>query len=83
MSYLAHAVVENRHGLAADGTAEREASVLLSEFPDSGGRITWGGDKAYDTVEHVALVRELGATPHRPRTIPTDRAPLTDARPAC
>ena len=37
---------------------------LLSEFPDSGGRITWGGDKAYDTVEHVALVRELGATPH-------------------
>src|SRR5256885_12917761 len=37
---------------------------MLSEFPDSGGRITWGGDKAYDTVEHVALVRELGATPH-------------------
>ncbi len=72
MSYLGHAVVENRHGLVAaamatqaDGTAEREASVLLlSEFPDSGGRITWGGDKAYDTVEHVALVRELGATPH-------------------
>src|SRR6266550_733905 len=56
MSYLGHAVVENRHGLVAaamatqaDGTAEREASVLmLSEFPDSGGRITWGGDKAYD-----------------------------------
>jgi len=72
MSYLGHAVVENRHGLVAaamatqaDGTAEREASVLmLSEFPDNGGRITWGGDKAYDTVEHVALVRELGATPH-------------------
>src|SRR5882724_6589965 len=49
----------------ADGTAEREASVLmLSEFPDNGGRITWGGDKAYDTVEHVALLRELAATPH-------------------
>jgi len=65
-------VVENRHGLVAaamatqaDGTAEREASVLmLSEFPDNGGRITWGGDKAYDTVEHVALLRELAATPH-------------------
>src|SRR6266700_4867569 len=72
MSYLGHAVVENRHGLVAaamatqaDGTAEREASVLmLSELPDNGGRITWGGDKAYDTVEHVALVRALGATPH-------------------
>jgi transposase len=72
MSYLGHAVVENRHGLVAaamatqaDGTAEREASILmLSEFPDIGGRITWGGDKAYDTQEHVTLVRALGATPH-------------------
>jgi transposase len=72
MSYLGHAVVENRHGLVAaamatqaDGRAEREASILLlSELPDNGGRITWGGDKAYDTEEHVALVRELGATPH-------------------
>lgn len=72
MSYLGHAVVENRHGLVAaamatqaDGTAEREASILmLSEFPDTSKRITWGGDKAYDTKEHVALVRELGATPH-------------------
>lgn len=72
MSYLGHAVVENRHGLVAaamatqaDGTVEREASILLlSEFADTGKRITWGGDKAYDTEEHVALVRELGATPH-------------------
>lgn len=54
MSYLGHAVVENRHGLVAaamatqaDGTAEREASILmLSEFPDTDKRITWGGDKA-------------------------------------
>jgi IS5 family transposase len=37
---------------------------MLSEFPDTDKRITWGGDKAYDTEEHVALVRELGATPH-------------------
>jgi transposase len=72
MSYLGHAVVENRHGLIAaamatqaDGTAEREASILmLSEFPETAGRITWGGDRAYDTEEHVSLVRELGATPH-------------------
>jgi transposase len=72
MSYLGHAVVENRHGLVvaamattADGTGERDASILLlSEFPETPERITWGGDKAYDTEEHVSLVRELGATPH-------------------
>lgn len=72
MSYLGHAVVENRNGLVAaamathaDGRAEREASLLLlSEFPNTARPITWGGDKAYDTAEHVALVRELGATPH-------------------
>jgi transposase len=65
ISYLGHAVVENRHGLiaaamatTADGTAEREASILLlSEFPETGERITWGGDNA-------GMVRELGATPH-------------------
>jgi len=87
VSYLGHAVVENRHGLVAaamatqaDGTAEREASVLmLSEFPDSGGRITWGGDKAYDTVEHVALVRELGATP-RVAQNDTNRQSAIDGR---
>lgn len=72
MSYLGHTVVENRHGLVvaamattADGTAERDASILLlREFPETPKRITWGGDKAYDTEEHVSLVRELGATPH-------------------
>ena len=72
LSYLGHAVVENRNGLivaamstTADGTAEREASILmLSEFPDRCKSITWGGDKAYDTQEHVRLVRELGAIPH-------------------
>lgn len=72
LSYLGHAVVENRHGLVvaamattADGTAEREASILmLSEFADRNKPITWGGDKAYDTEEHVKLVRELGAVPH-------------------
>jgi transposase len=72
MSYLGHAVVENRHGLVvaamattADGTAERDASILLlSKFPEAPKRITWGGDKAYDTEEHVSLIRELGATPH-------------------
>jgi transposase len=87
MSYLGHAVVENRHGLVAaamatqaDGTAEREASILmLSEFPDSGGRITWGGDKAYDTEEHVRLVRELGATPHVVQN-DTNRASAIDGR---
>jgi transposase len=72
LSYLGHAVVENRHGLiaaamatTAHGKAEREASLaLLREFPDTPQRITWGGDKAYDTQDHVRQVRAWGATPH-------------------
>jgi transposase len=87
MSYLGHAVVENRHGLVvaamattADGTAERDASILLlSGFPETPERITWGGDKAYDTEEHVSLVRELGATPHVAQN-DTNRCSAIDGR---
>ena len=74
LSYLGHTVVENRNGLIAaamatqaDGRAEREAGALLI-----GGivkkkkrkRITLGADKAYDTRDFVAMVRQMGVTPH-------------------
>lgn len=73
LSYLGHVVVENRHGLIAaamttqaDGTAEREAALLmLDEITDRGRRrITVGADKAYDTQDFVATARELRATLH-------------------
>ena len=73
LSYLGHAVVENRNGLIvaamttqADGTAERDAALLLLHEMTKGRstRITVGADKAYDTRDFVETVRELGVTPH-------------------
>ena len=73
LSYMGHAVMENRHGLAvagsvtlADGTAERRASeaMLETKSKETGHHITVGEDKAYDTADHVANLRALNVTPH-------------------
>ena len=73
MSYLGHALVENRNGLIAaamvthaDGYAERDAALLmLAERQQSHSRrITVGADKAYDSEDFVRTVRELNVTPH-------------------
>ena len=73
LSYMGHATMENRHGLAvagmvtlADGTAERRASETMLEArrKQAGYRLTVGEDKAYDTTDHVANLRQIGVTPH-------------------
>ena len=73
LSYMGHAVMENRNGLAvagivtqANGTAERRASetMLKKKAKRSGQRITAGEDKAYDTSDHVAALRKMNVTPH-------------------
>ena len=73
LSYMGHAVMENRHGLAvagmvtfANGTAERRASeaMLKAKARQAGKRITVGEDKAYDTADHVANLRAIDVTPH-------------------
>ena len=73
LSYLGHVVVENRNGLIAaamttqaDGTAERDAALLmLHEITGRGRRrITVGADKAYDTQDFVSTARELQVTLH-------------------
>jgi len=75
LSYLGHGLMENRNGLLvrtmvtqADGTAEREAALLMawktvSPLPDT-RRVTLAGDKNYDTRELVAALREMKITPH-------------------
>jgi transposase len=71
LCHMGHVAMENRHGLVvqtdtthATGTAEREAATgMVGELPGS-HRITVGADKAYDTAEFVADMRDLGATPH-------------------
>jgi hypothetical protein len=70
---MGHVTMENRNGLAvagrvthATGTAERRASedMLKAKLKQAGGRITVGEDKAYDTADHVAKLREMNVTPH-------------------
>jgi transposase len=73
LSYLGHVLVENRHGLIAaamttqaDGTAERDAALLMVDDLQMGrsARLTLGADKAYDTEDFVSTIRELHVTPH-------------------
>jgi transposase len=73
LSYLGHALVENRNGLIAaamvthaDGYAERDAALLMlhEQQKQRSRRITVGADKAYDTKDFVTTVRELKVTPH-------------------
>jgi transposase len=73
LSYLGHALVENRNGLIAaamvteaDGYAERDAALLMlhEKQKKRKRRITVGADKAYDTMDFVGTVRELKVTPH-------------------
>ena len=70
---MGHTLVENRNGpivaamtTQADGTAERDAGILMLADLTEGRRrrVTVGADKAYDTQDFVATVRELQATPH-------------------
>lgn len=73
LSYMGHATMENRNGLAvggmvttANGTAERRAceAMLKSQAKKVGRRITVGADKAYDSAAHVAALRASNVSPH-------------------
>lgn len=72
LGYMGHVVMENRNGLAvaglvtqADGTAERRASeAMLKRKAKRHRRITVGEDKAYDSRDHVAALRQINVTPH-------------------
>jgi transposase len=69
LSYLGHALMENRSGLvvAAEatlgtGTAEREATARLSERLPEGA--TLGADKNYDAEAFVEGLKTRGIEPH-------------------
>jgi len=71
LSYSGNLLVENRNGLivgaevfAANGTAERDAAlVMLQQIPGT-KPVTAGGDKGFDTRDFVSECRHLGVTPH-------------------
>jgi transposase len=73
LSYLGHALVENRNGLIAavmvthaDGYAERDAALLMLAEKQQGRtrRITVGADKGYDSKDFVRTARQLHVTLH-------------------
>ena len=71
LCYLGHALMENRHGLAVDGsltlatgTAEREAALQILDRRPNRRRITLGADKAYDVRQFVEDLRVRKVTPH-------------------
>lgn len=78
LSYLGHALMENRNGLIvdamltqADGTAEREAAMILTyrqcernRKDRRNGPITLGADKAYDTRDFVGILKDMNVRPH-------------------
>ena len=83
-------MIENRHGLIvdamasiADGFAEREAAtqMLLKPWEQAPGRRrTLGADTAFDTVDFVDLMRELGITPHVTQNLARPGGSAIDAR---
>jgi len=71
LAYCGNVMIENRHGLVVDtellrcnGTAERDAAMLMAERVDGTDRITLGADKGYDTHDFVKEMRGMNVTPH-------------------
>ena len=71
LSYTGNLLTENRNGLIVDaelfqanGTAERDAALVMLERVRTPGRITAGADKGYDTRDFVAECRGMNVTPH-------------------
>jgi Transposase DDE domain len=73
LSYMGHALMENRHGLLVDfqvttaiGTAERDVVPRLIDGARARGfhPKTLGADKGYYTQDCVRTLRANGVTPH-------------------
>ncbi len=71
LSYCGNLPVENRNGLIVDaevfqanGTAERDAALVMLEKLPGIQPVTVGGDKGFDTRDFVKECRNLRVTPH-------------------
>ena len=72
LSFMGHALMENRNGLIvgaiatrASGHAERLAALHLMEpRANRAVKVTLAGDKGFDTQDFVAELREINVTPH-------------------
>jgi transposase len=72
LSYSGNLLVENRNGLIvnaevfeANGTAERDAALVMLEQIPGTQPVTAGGDKGYDTADFVAECRQSASDASR------------------
>jgi transposase len=71
LAYCGNLLIENRNGLVVDtellqanGTAERDAALLMAERIEGSQRVTLAADKGYDAKEFVREIRGMNVTPH-------------------
>jgi transposase len=71
LSYSGNLLAENRNGLIVDaevfqanGTAERDAALIMLEQIAGTQPLTVGGDKGFDTRDFVKECRHMRVTPH-------------------
>jgi transposase len=87
LSYNGNLLIENRHGLIvttevfqANGTAERDAALVMLEQIPGTHRVTVGADKGYDTKDFVAECRNLRVTPQVAQNTKRNGGSAIDAR---
>jgi transposase len=87
LSYNGNLLTENRNGLIvntevfqANGTAERDAALVMLEQLLGRQRVTVGGDKGYDTRDFVGECRHLNVTPHVAQNIKRSGGSAIDGR---
>jgi transposase len=87
LSYNGNLLIENRNGLIittelfqANGTAERDAALVMLERLPEDSRVTVGADKAYDTKDFVAECRNMQVTPHVAQNIKRSGGSAIDER---
>jgi transposase len=87
LSYNGNLLVENRNGLIittellqANGTAERDAALVMLERLPGDQRVTVGADKAYDTKDFVAECRNMAVTPHVAQNVKRSGGSAIDER---
>jgi hypothetical protein len=96
LGYLGHVLMENRNGMIvdamvtqADGRAERDAALLMlyrkwrnRRQRGKRGVMSVGADKAYDTRDFVATLREMGVRPHVAQNVKRTGGSAIDGRTA-
>jgi IS5 family transposase len=87
LSYNGNLLTENRNGLIvntevfqANGTAERDAGLIMLEQLPGTRRATVGADKGYDTKDFVAECRHLNVTPHVAQNVKRNGGSAIDGR---